>query len=220
MPDKMGGRVMQMHSAREQYLIERMKKIQARWGWLLALGVVLVLVGIAALGATVVATLATVTFLGVVLLVGGLLDVVSSFTSRAWRGFGLSLVTGILATIVGLMFVARPAAGAGVLTLLLVVMLLVNGVARIVYSAAERFPSWGWSFTSGVVAVLLGVWVLARFPTSAFWVLGVVVAVELLFRGTMWMALAFALRGTRSRGRGGADKDQPAASAQPEPGAV
>lgn len=164
-----------------------------RWAWLLALGVLMVLAGLAALGATVTATLATVWFLGAVLLAAGVVDIVSAFTSWKWRGFGLSLINGILAAVVGGLLMSRPAVGAGVLTLILALMLLATGISRILFSASERFPRWGWSFASGILAVVLGGLVLAQFPTSAFWFLGLVVAVELLSRGTIWITLAFAL---------------------------
>lgn len=174
-------------------VFQELQGIGKRWGWVLALGVVMALAGVVALGATVTATLATVWFLGAVLLGAGVIDIVSAFASKGWRGFGLPLVSGILAALVGGLLMFRPAVGAGVLTLVLALMLLASGIARIFYSAAERFPSWGWSFVSGIVAVALGVLVFAEFPTSAFWFLGLVVAVELLFRGTLWIALAFAL---------------------------
>lgn len=180
-------------------VVDGLRRLSHRWWLLLAFGVLLVLAGIAAAGATVVATLATVIFLGAVLLAGGVVDIASALATRHWRGFGLSLVGGILMAILGIMLMARPAVGAGVLTLLLALVLLGSGIGRIVFSLVERFPSWGWSALSGVVAVVLGALVLSGFPSSAFWFLGLVIAVELLFRGTTWIALSFALRRAGSR---------------------
>lgn len=173
--------------------VAELRRIPRRWGWLLALGVLMVLVGVAALGATTTATLATVWFLGAVLLAAGIVDVLSAFASWNWRGFGLPLVSGILAAVVGGLLMGRPDIGAGVLTLVLAMMLLATGASRILFSASERFPRWGWSFASGILAVVLGGMVFAQFPSSAFWFLGLVIAVELLSRGTIWIALAYAL---------------------------
>lgn len=171
-----------------------LSSMRPRWGWLLAFGIMLALVGIVALGATVTATLTTVVFLGALLFAGGIVDAVSSIASHGWRGAGVALLGGVLAATVGVMLLARPDVGAGVLTLLLAVLLLANGIGRMAHSAAERYPGWGWSFVSGFLAVVLGGLVFAQFPTSAFWFLGLVVAVELLFRGVTWIGLAIAAR--------------------------
>lgn len=177
----------------EKPIAGELSRIAEHWGFLLALGIILGLIGLLALGSVVVATLATVTFLGVVLLIGGAIDVVTAFTSRRWRGFGMALLSGILAAVVGFLLIVRPAAGAGLITLLLALLFLASGISRIVFASTERFPSWGWSLAFGIVAVLLGVLVLARFPSSALWFLGLVVAIELLMRGVQWITLAFAL---------------------------
>jgi uncharacterized membrane protein HdeD (DUF308 family) len=200
-------------------LFEPLERLSARWGWVLALGIVMTLAGVLALGATVFATLATVTLLGAVLFVGGLVDVVSAFTARGWRGFGLALVTGILAATVGVLFMTRPLVAAGILTLLLAVMLLVNGIARIAYAVLDRFPGWGWSLASGIAAVVLGVLLFLHFPSSALWFLGLAIAIELLLRGTLWIALAFTLRraSPRVHGNGSGRRETPM---QPQPGAA
>lgn len=177
----------------EKSIADEFARIADHWGFLLALGIILGLIGLLALGSLVVATLATVTFLGAVLLVGGIVDVVTAFTSRRWRGFGMSLLSGIVAAVVGILLIARPAAGAGVLTLLLALLFLASGISRIIFSSTERFPSWGWSLASGIVAVILGLFVLFGFPSTAIWFLGLVVAVELLMRGLLWIAMAFSL---------------------------
>lgn len=172
----------------------QLARMSPRWGGLLALGVVLVLVGIAALGATVSATLATVWFLGAVLLVGGVVEVVSAFSARGWHGFGLPLASGLLMAILGVMLMVRPDVGAGVLTLLLALVLVAAGAARLLFAISERFPGWGWYVASGVAGIALGAIVFAQFPVSALWLLGTVVAIELLFRGMTWIALAFLAR--------------------------
>lgn len=167
--------------------------VRSAWGWLLALGILMSIAGVVALGSTVIATLATVAFLGIILLAAGVVDVISAIASRGWRGSGLSLVTGVLVGVLGALLIARPAIGAEVLTLLLALVLLASGIGRIIGAATERFAGWGWALASGVVSAVLGGLVIAKFPTSALWFLGIVVAIELLVRGAAWIALALAL---------------------------
>lgn len=170
-----------------------LQELSDHWGWLLAIGIVLTLAGLLALGATTMATFLTVTFLGFALIVGGLMDVITAFASRRWRGFGVSLLSGIFGVLAGIILLANPVVGAGVLTLLLAAVLVVSGMGRVVYSLVERYAGWGWSLFSGLVAIVLGALVFARFPTSALWFLGLAVATELLVRGAMWIALALSL---------------------------
>jgi uncharacterized membrane protein HdeD (DUF308 family) len=172
---------------------------QLGWGWVLTFGIMLMVAGFAALGASLLTTMITVTFLGWLLLFGGIVDIVAGFTARSIGGFGLHLVTGILVALVGLLLITNPVAGAEALTVILALMLIAAGAARIVYSASERYAGWGWSTLSGGLAMFLGILVLVRYPTSAVWFLGVVVGVELVFRGAVWIASSFAVRDAHKR---------------------
>jgi uncharacterized membrane protein HdeD (DUF308 family) len=175
------------------------RTLSRQWGWFFALGVFLIIVGAAAAASTTVATLATTMTLGALLFVGGTLDAVVSFTARAWRGFALHLVSGVLTAIVGLVLVAHPAVGSSVITIALAILLLVSGTGRVAFSMVEPYPGWGWGLAAGALSVLLGASVLAQWPFSAFWFLGAVVAVELLFRGTTWIAVSLIAHGAAKR---------------------
>jgi uncharacterized membrane protein HdeD (DUF308 family) len=185
-----GGECMTLRQTADQSFLADVKPM---WGWLLLLGILMSVAGVMALGSAVIATLATVWFLGIILLAAGVVDVVSAIATRGWRGSWHSLVTGVLAAVLGVLLITRPALGAGVLTLLLALVLLATGIGRAIGAVAERFSGWGWVLASGVVSIILGAFVIAQFPTSALWFLGIVVAVELLVRGATWIALALAL---------------------------
>ena len=85
--------------------------IRGKWIWLVLLGISLILLGIIMLGSPVVATLATVTALGAMILVGGVAEVGGAFWCRDWSGFFLALLSGILGAVVGLMLLANPSRG-------------------------------------------------------------------------------------------------------------
>ena len=180
-------------------LPEGTQELQRRWGWFLALGVLLLFVGSWALRASAITSLVSVLVLGWSLVVGGIAEVVHAFAARRSRGFTLHLLSGVLAAVVGVMVVRTPVSSAITLTLLITGWLLASGLFRIVASVANRHAGWGWEVVNGAVSVLLGAMVWAQFPSSALWLIGTFVGIEILFRGVTWMGFAFALRGLGKR---------------------
>jgi uncharacterized membrane protein HdeD (DUF308 family) len=168
--------------------------LRSNWLWFVLLGVALIIVGFIALGALGIATLATALVLGALLLVSGVFETVGAFWSRGWSGFFLSLLSGVLSVIVGLMFLRAPLDAVVVLTLLLACLLLVSGLFRIIAALIHRFPTWGWSLASGAIDLLLGLLIWQGWPESALWVLGLFMGISMVFRGVNWIALGMTLR--------------------------
>jgi hypothetical protein len=88
-----------------------LQAIRGKWIWLVALGIALMVLGTILLGSPVIATLATVTALGVLILVGGGMEVVGAFWCQEWSGFFLALLSGVLGVVVGLMLLGNPIQG-------------------------------------------------------------------------------------------------------------
>jgi uncharacterized membrane protein HdeD (DUF308 family) len=171
-----------------------MADIAGRWPWLLALGVFMIMVGLFALTSAFAATVASVILIGSFLIISGIAHVAMALSSHRWRGRALHLLTGVLAGVTGFVLVARPGTGAEVLTLVFAILFLVGGSMRIMAAVVERFPSWGWSFASGLLSVVLGVLVLASWPLSGTWFLGLYLGIDFVFSGTTWVVLSLALR--------------------------
>jgi uncharacterized membrane protein HdeD (DUF308 family) len=169
-------------------------ELSRRWGWLLALGVLLAVTGWFALGYAVLTTLASVMVLGTLLMISGIAEVALAFASRCWRGFTLHLLLGLLLATIGVLFFARPGISAAVLTFSLAVLFIAGGTMRILYSAIEQFRGWGWSLFSGAIGLLLGLFVLTEWPLSGAWFLGVYLGIDLMFLGATWIALALQIR--------------------------
>jgi uncharacterized membrane protein HdeD (DUF308 family) len=168
--------------------------LEKTWGWFLALGIILIIVGTLAIGASFITSLAIVLVFGTLLLVGGSVQVIGAFFSRKWKGFFQELLAGILYLVVGLLMVNNPVATLAALTLLLAAFFLVAGIARVVVAVTERFENWGWVFVSGVVTFLLGILIWRGWPVSALWVIGLFVGIEMIFCGWSWVMLALAAR--------------------------
>jgi uncharacterized membrane protein HdeD (DUF308 family) len=168
--------------------------LKKNWGWLLALGGLMIAAGVTAVGLSVLATILTVVAIGTFALIAAGAEVASAVWSRGWEGTVLHLLTAALYGVFGFLLVTKPALGAGVLTLLLAIVLLVNGVARIGYAVTVRFHHWGWAAASGLLSVLLGLMIWQDLPESALWVIGLFVGIDLLMTGWTWVALALALK--------------------------
>src|SRR6266542_1659383 len=169
---------------------------QARrhWFWYLVLGVLLIVLGVIALGYSVPTTLVSVLFFGWLLIISGIAQGVQAFQLRGWDGFFLHLLGGVLEFVVGVLIVRDPPGGALVLTLLLAVYLLVGGLFRLVAAFALWFPGSGWVALAGLVSVLLGLALALDWPISGLWFIGTCVAIDLILHGASWVAFALGVR--------------------------
>ena len=126
------------------------------WGWFLAFGIFLIVLGFLALGASVFTTLFTVAFLGALLFIAGVGKVIYAFWARKTDNFFLTLIAGIVYVVTGGLILWNPGTAAIALTLLMAMLFIISGVAKMLGSATWRFPYWGWTFFSGVVSLVLG----------------------------------------------------------------
>lgn len=185
-----------MESAQNR-ILAGLETVHNHWGYFLASGIAFLVLGTIALAYTVLTTLASVFVFGVVLLVGGIFQTGHAFKTSAskWSGFLLDLLVGVLYVITGLLMTVHPLAGAQSLTLLLASFFLVMGVFRTMGAIMLRPPSWGWLLASGIVTVLFGILVWAQWPESALWLIGTLVAIDMIFNGVWLVMLALNVRG-------------------------
>ena len=168
--------------------------LQKNWGWLLALGIISIILGILALGSSAFFTIASMIFFGWILLIMGVLELVYSFWQRHWGGFFLHLLNGILAGVAGVILIGNPAASALILTLMLAMFFMVAGLFRIIAALYMRFPTWGWRVFNGIITLLLGILLWAQWPWTGLWAIGMFIGVELIFSGWSSVMLALAAR--------------------------
>lgn len=164
------------------------------WIWYLVLGICLIVIGVIALGAPLISTLTSVTFFSVLLIMGGIAQMLGAFGARQWSGFFAFLLMGILYLAVGILSMAHPLEAAAGLTLLIACFLIVGGTFRIVAALSLRFPHWGWQLANGVVTLLLGIVIWRMWPAASLWVIGTFLGIELIFNGATWVAFALAIR--------------------------
>jgi uncharacterized membrane protein HdeD (DUF308 family) len=175
-------------------LRHELEAIRGNWGWLLALGIILIVLGTAAVAMPFVASLATAMAFGVLLLMGGIAQLVGASWTRDWSGFFLSLLAGLLYVVLGFLFLRDPGDALLAMTLLLACVLMVGGLFRIIGSLMYRFPHWGWVCTGGVINLILGIMIWQQWPFSGLWVIGLFVGIDMIFNGWTWVMLSLALK--------------------------
>src|SRR5215831_9765404 len=146
--------------------------LRAKSGWIVALGIVYVIAGVIAFSSVALATVATVVVVGVMMLIAGVAEVINAFQVKSWGKFPLLILLGALYIIAGFITFENPLLAAAVLTLMLGVALVVSGIMRIVlaFSMKEGMP-WMWVVLSGVITLLLGFIILAKWPVSSLYIL-------------------------------------------------
>lgn len=176
-------------SARETEL----QAMRQNWGWLLAAGIALVVLGMAACIHTLFWGVAVVLALGILFLAGGITEIFSSFMAKGWGGFFLHLLAGVLYFVVGLLVVEKPRQSLVALTLMVAAMLFIGGLFRIIFSLVHRFHSWGWVLANGVISLVLGGMIWKQWPDSGDWVIGLFFGLEMLFTGWAFVMMALAV---------------------------
>lgn len=171
------------------------EKLKTSWIWMAVFAVISLVGGVLALLNPFAATLAATLMAGWAFAFLGVLQIVQSFQVQGWGGFLWALLFGILSLVVGVSLVFNPLAGMVSLTLLVAVLFLALGAVKIMYAISLRpVTGWGWVLVSGIVSLVLGVMILANFPWSAVSVLGILLGVELISNGVLFLFVALGLR--------------------------
>jgi uncharacterized membrane protein HdeD (DUF308 family) len=171
--------------------------IHKHWGLFLAEGIVLVILGAAAILVPVLATITFTIFIGWLFLISGVVGLITTFWMRQAPGFWWSLLSAIIGIAAGIVLLLWPISGSLSLTLLLTAFFIVEGVASIMYAIDHRNQlsgRWGWMLVSGIIDLILAGIIIAGLPGTAFWALGLLVGVNLLFGGIALIGMALAAR--------------------------
>jgi uncharacterized membrane protein HdeD (DUF308 family) len=165
---------------------------------IVALGIVYVIAGFVALGSVVTATVATVFVVGIMMLIAGIAEVINAFQIKTWGKFLLWLLLGVLYIVAGFATFENPLLAAALLTLLLGFSLVASGIMRIVlaFSLKESMP-WIWVVVSGAITLILGLVILAHWPVSSLYILGLFLGIDLVLAGTGWIGVGLGLRNRR-----------------------
>ncbi|HET6320669.1 MAG TPA: HdeD family acid-resistance protein [Hyphomicrobium sp.] len=179
----------------EMRIAETKALISEKWGWFLALGIGLILAGIAAIAFPFLSTIAAKVMLGWLFLIGGVLMIIHAFQAPAWSGFLWELLIGVLYVVVGGYLAFFPLTGLLTLAIVLAALFIAEGIFEIVMAyRVSPHEGWVWLLLSGIAAIAVGVLIALGLPGSATWALGLLVGINLLFSGWSYVFLALAGR--------------------------
>jgi uncharacterized membrane protein HdeD (DUF308 family) len=169
--------------------------LAVHWGWIIALGIVLAVLGFVAIWRARAATLISVGFLGALLLVSAVSVLVFAFSVAGyWTDFFAHVLWAILLAIIGLMLVARPAISAEAITLVMAFYFIAAGVLGIGYALFSHIDGVWLYVLDGIVSAVLGCLLLAGWPLSGLWAIGLFIGIDLILKGGAIVALGLALR--------------------------
>jgi len=183
-------------------------ELPIKWGWLLALGIGLVVGGAVGLALSSSLTLASVLVFGALALVAGAFQLWYGVTwkVRNWSGRALHLMVAIAYLALGSLLLWDPVSGTFSLTLVLAAFLIAIGVSRLIYAWKCQRRGWRWrvGFLAGLIDLILSGLIVYGWPGTAFWVIGLFVAIEMMLSGWMLVGIALAVRAASK------NEDQPA----------
>jgi uncharacterized membrane protein HdeD (DUF308 family) len=173
--------------------------LAAHWTLFLIEGIVLVILGLAAIMLPLIATVAIAIVVGWIFLLSGVVGLLSTFRMRSAPGFWWSLLSGILGVVAGIVLLRWPLSGAFSLTLVLTLFLMLEGVVSIMFALEhkrELSGRWGVMLVSGVVDLILAAMIYAGLPGTAAWAIGLLVGINMVFGGSALIAMALHARNT------------------------
>ena len=158
--------------------------------WFLGAGAAMVGLGVLAIALPFIFTVAFDLAIGVLLVGSGAVHAVHAVQVRRWAGAIPRLFVALLYLAAGVLILVRPLTGALALTLVLSAFLVAAGVSRLILAShLHGHAGWGWTLASGILSILLGVFIFLGWPSTAVWVLGLFIGVDLLFAGWSLLGL-------------------------------
>jgi len=172
-----------------------LNEVAGKWGWFVTLGVGLLIAGGVASANLFLATLASILYIAVMMLVGGVMQFVHAFTAHDWKRRVLLVLGGALYALSGAIAVYDPIMASVGISLVVGVLLIAAGAVRIASAVQDRnHKGWGWVAASGMLTLIVGSVVVAAWPAIGIWLLGAILTVDLIFQGWGFIAFGLALR--------------------------
>ncbi|MBR1149085.1 HdeD family acid-resistance protein [Bradyrhizobium sp. JYMT SZCCT0428] len=171
--------------------------VKVHWKAFLFEGILLAVLGLAAMIVPPLASLAVAIFLGWMFLISGIAGLVVTYWARQMPGFWWSLFSAALAVLAGLVLLARPMQGVLTLTIIVGAYFLIEGVTTIMYALEHRRElsgRWSWLLVSGLMDILISFLIISGLPGSAEWAIGLLVGINLVLGGASLVGMALAAR--------------------------
>jgi uncharacterized membrane protein HdeD (DUF308 family) len=176
-------------------LRERLASLGKSWGWFLAGGIAYIILGIIAFSYPVASTVGLILALGVMFLVGGAIELIHTVQMRKEIGTGWRLFDSLISLAAGVLLLRYPGGGMIGLAIAMIFYFFMSAAAKTVVAFGTRpLPGSGWAFVSAIASFVLGIYMIAQFPVSAFWVPGLLLGINFVFHGVSMVGFSGSVR--------------------------
>lgn len=170
-------------------------ELHEKWGWLLALGVAFIFLGTIGLGMTFALTMASMVFFGFLMLFGGVFQLVQAIGCRGWKSIILHILVAIAYLIGGVIIIANPLLASEIITMMIAAIFMAVGIMRITMAIQlKEVKGWWLPLLTGIISLIFGGMIMTAWPMSGSWIIGLLIAVDMIFHGWGYVALALTAR--------------------------
>lgn len=171
------------------------EQFRANRKWILAEGIVYLILGLLAIALPQMFTSALTLLFGIILLIAGVFAAVRLANMGSYEGKWADWLFAIALLATGILLIISPEKGALTLTAMLTAFFFVAGIAKILVSLFTRhLPNWGWILVSGLLSLALAAIIISGWPGTALWILGLLLGVNLFVIGFSLTTLALSLK--------------------------
>lgn len=165
------------------------------WVWLLFLGILFIILGVIGLGRLFALSLAGTLFFGVLIIIGGVAQFIEAVKCAGWKSLAYHVLIGVLYVVGGVFVIWNPLAAKLLLTWVLATVFIMVGIIRVIMAFQMRATgSWFVPLLGGIVSIILGGLIMANWPLSGLFVIGLFIAIELITNGWSYIFFALAAR--------------------------
>ena len=170
-------------------------ELHDKWAWLLALGISFILLGTIGLGMTFALTMVSMMFFGFLMLFGGVFQLVQAQGCRGWKSITLHILVAIAYLIGGVIIISNPLVASEIITMMIAAVFMAVGIMRITMAfQLKALKGWWISLISGLLSLIFGGMIMTAWPMSGTWIIGLLIAIDMIFNGWGFVALALTAR--------------------------
>ncbi|HPF46755.1 MAG: DUF308 domain-containing protein [Alphaproteobacteria bacterium] len=176
-------------------IADLMITISKNRNWLFFFGLMLFVLGAAAILFPLISSISIIIIIGLVLLFSGIIQFIQAFGYHKWSGLLLALFSSIIWAVAGIILLVRPIESVAVFTIILATIFIAEGILKFILALQMRaMKNWTWVLFDGLIAFILGVFLWSQFPFSALWAIGILSGANILSTGIATLAIAFSLK--------------------------
>lgn len=174
--------------------LSQLTERRARWKWFLAVGAMLLVLGLAGISVATLLQFTSLLVFGPMLLASSVIQFLTAFFAEKRKERLLHFAAAGLEAVLGFLIMANPPERIVGVIAVVAIFLIVMGLVRLARSLVTQSSGRAWTFLAGVIALLLGISVWIQGSVGKLGFVGLCIAIDFLCHGATWSALALTER--------------------------